>query len=150
MSLQAVLFNKNYNSPREANKWLREHQLRPIKSRHTTVNFHRYRIAPPTGQMRMMTLDPKKRIKAVIMVGQRGQGVTHRSGPGHRPRQGGARVIYNPARGSLHMPTARFGRQLYRRRGGAIGSDLGIGAAVVGSILAGILGKKIYDHVKRP
>lgn len=124
MSLQAVLFDKRLNTPRQATQWLAREGLRPIKPVHTTDNFHRYRIAPPAGEMRTTTLNKKRRIKAIVMI--------------------------NPTRrgGSIHLPSAAAARRITRRNGGAIGSDLAVGTAVVGSILAGILGKKIYDHVR--
>lgn len=51
--------------------------------------------------------------------------------------------------GSLHIPSLRTARNLSRRRGGAIGSDLGVGAATVGIPLAIFLAKKIYDWSRK-
>lgn len=124
MSLQAVLFDKRYNNTQQARRWLAKNNVAPIKQVHTTNQYHRYRVTPPVGQMRTMTLNPRRGIKAVVITSNVRRG------------------------GSLHMPHWRAAQRLARRRGGAIGSDLAVGAATVGIPLAIFAMKKLYDRFK--
>src|SRR5689334_12709585 len=120
--IQSVLFNRQHNTPSMAAKWLKKEHLNPIKPFHSTDQYIRARINEPKGPMRTVTLDKRNHVKAVVIM---------------PPRTGGRGM---------------FGRITYRRTsrpyGGAIGSDLGVGAATVAAILAAIAGKKIYDKVK--
>lgn len=121
-NIQAVLFDKRYNTPRTATQWLARNQLQPIKPFHTTDRYIRSRISPPVEPMRMLTLDKKRRVRAVVNV---------------QRRQGGRGM---------------FGRITWRRtskaHGGVIGSDLAVGAATVGIPLLAFAAKKIYDKIK--
>ena len=45
--IQAVLFNKDLFTLSECYKYLRQHDLIPIKYPHYTLNFIRFRITPP-------------------------------------------------------------------------------------------------------
>lgn len=47
MPVHSVLFDNKKWLVSEARKWLKEHNLKPIKPVHKTVNFHRYRIVDP-------------------------------------------------------------------------------------------------------
>lgn len=159
MSIQAVLFDKQYNTPSSAQWWLKQHNMRPIKPFHVTDHYIRSRIRPPIEPMRTLTLDKKRHIKAVILVppeerrmtGSGASGVfgrlTWRSTSNGRA-SGATRPFDGRSGGSIHLPMGRYARQLMRRNGGAIGSDLGIGAATVGAILAAIAAKKIYDKIR--
>ena len=44
MSIQAVLFGISDWSTNDARKWLKNHNINPIKNVHKTTNFLRYRI----------------------------------------------------------------------------------------------------------
>ena len=48
MSIQSVIFDKNYWKIASARKWLKEHDMVPIKPVHITTNFYRFRIREPT------------------------------------------------------------------------------------------------------
>lgn len=151
MSIQAVLFDKQYNTPSSAQcvrRKLATNHMRPIKPFHQTDRYIRSRIRPPIEPMRTLTLDRKRHIKAVVNVGSGTSGVFgrltwRRTSSVLSPRRDDGRTG-----GSIHLPMGRYARQLMRRNGGAIGSDLGIGAATVGAILAAIAAKKIYDKVR--
>lgn len=47
MVLQAILFDKDYYTKKEAKKWLSENNYIPIKPVHETSHFYRYRIHKP-------------------------------------------------------------------------------------------------------
>jgi len=47
MSIQAVLFGISDWSTNDARKWLKNHNVTPIKNVHKTANFLRYRIKAP-------------------------------------------------------------------------------------------------------
>ena len=44
---QAIIFLRNKHTAKDARKWLKKHDFKPIKRAHTTSNFHRYRIHEP-------------------------------------------------------------------------------------------------------
>lgn len=46
--IQAVIFNIDMWTTDKARKWLKEHDLIPIKRVHKTARFLRYRIMEPT------------------------------------------------------------------------------------------------------
>lgn len=74
--IQAVLFDKRYNTQKTAKNWLRDNQMQQIKPFHVTDRYIRARINPPVAPMRMMTLNKKRRIRAVVNVrGQGGRGM---------------------------------------------------------------------------
>lgn len=47
MNIQAVLFDKDKYTSLNAMKWLKKHDLTPIKRQHLTENYRRYRINEP-------------------------------------------------------------------------------------------------------
>lgn len=119
--LQAVLFDKAYNSPASSKRWLAANQLAAIKPLHTTANYHRARIREPHGTMRTIVLDKGRHIKGVVMYGA-------------RPRRGGSIPYINP-----HVR-----RQIARRRGGSVFSNTspiesGLVALLTGLAIGGIV-----------
>jgi hypothetical protein len=47
MIIQAVLFDKDKHSSKNAMKWLKKHDMKPIKRQHITENYRRYRLREP-------------------------------------------------------------------------------------------------------
>lgn len=62
--IQAVLFDTEYWTPSSARKWLKSHDIKPMKKVHTTENYHRYRIHDPDkyDHLRIKTLKPNIKI----------------------------------------------------------------------------------------
>ena len=48
MSLQAILFSINEWTADDARKWLKSHNIIPLKRVHKSTQFLRYRIKTPT------------------------------------------------------------------------------------------------------
>jgi|ERR1700744_3905187 len=69
MSIQAILFDRNYWTDRKARSWLQSHNHIPIKPVHTTSNFLRYRLSEPNSRTRYRTIILGNRIKAIIGYG---------------------------------------------------------------------------------
>jgi len=47
MSIQAIIFNKNYYTKRQCNQWLKRHNIVKLKPIHETLNYYRCRIQEP-------------------------------------------------------------------------------------------------------
>jgi hypothetical protein len=47
MIIQAVLFDKDKHSSKDSMKWLKKHDMKPIKRQHITENYRRYRLREP-------------------------------------------------------------------------------------------------------
>lgn len=47
MIIQAVLFDREKHSSKEAMNWLKKHDMKPIKRQHLTEGFRRYRMREP-------------------------------------------------------------------------------------------------------
>lgn len=54
--VQAILFDRNYWLPSEAEGWINLHNYRPIKAMHTSKNYYRFRIQNPDKFKRLRTL----------------------------------------------------------------------------------------------
>lgn len=93
--IQAILFDRNWWTIPRAQAWLREHQYEPIKELHETNHWIRARLLDPVGIMRIITLSPKDRIRAVIMF------------TNGRAQQGGR--LRRPSKGSVQLPVRRRG-----------------------------------------
>ena len=68
MSIQAVLFGISEWSTNDARKWLKNHNITPIKNVHKT-NFLRYRIKAPKYDLfhyRIKTIQTKHLIKLIL------------------------------------------------------------------------------------
>lgn len=63
---EAILFTKSRYSTAQANAWLASHGYRKIKPIHTTANYHRARLRPPSSVRGMRTITFGKGIKAII------------------------------------------------------------------------------------
>lgn len=46
--IQALLFSKDKWSPKKAEDWLKQHNYHPIKERHSSSKYHRYRLIDPS------------------------------------------------------------------------------------------------------
>ena len=63
---QAIIFNKHtWNIP-SAKKWLKKHNITPIKSPHLTNNFIRFRLEDPTKFKSYATIKTKDDIDIII------------------------------------------------------------------------------------
>jgi hypothetical protein len=47
LTLQAVLFDKDYFDTKHCRHFLKIHKITPLKRAHTTENYYRYRIRDP-------------------------------------------------------------------------------------------------------
>lgn len=63
---QAVLFNRSSWTVPEAEKWLNEQQLKPIKRVHETDRFLHYRLRDPGYFKKFRTIKTDKGIEFVI------------------------------------------------------------------------------------
>jgi len=66
--IQAVIFDKLIWSNKEAQLWLNQHKLKPIKGVHITKNYRRYRIMEPNYKYNYITYDINNGIKLIIEV----------------------------------------------------------------------------------
>ena len=66
--IQSVIFDKNDWSPFSSSRWLKKHNLIPIKKKHTTDKFHRYRIVEPQTGIKYITKDIGDGIKIIIKI----------------------------------------------------------------------------------
>ena len=67
MSIQAIIFNKNHYTKRQADAWLKRHNLRRIKPIHETLSYYRCRIQEPNKYLYYYRIkDLHKGIKAVL------------------------------------------------------------------------------------
>jgi len=68
--IQAVIFNKLIWSNKEAQLWLNQHKLKPIKNVHITKNYRRYRIIEPNYKYKYnyITHDIGNGIKLILEV----------------------------------------------------------------------------------
>ena len=69
MNAQAVLFQKNEWTTENARKWLKEHNIIPLKRVHKTDQFLRYRIKIPNYKKhyyRIKTINRYPLIKFII------------------------------------------------------------------------------------
>lgn len=64
--ITAVLFDKHSWYKPDAEKWLMEHKLKPIKNVHETDNFYRYRMKNPKGYHYMRTKKLDNGINLII------------------------------------------------------------------------------------
>lgn len=66
--IHSVLFDINNWDTLEARKWLKNHNLKPIKNVHKTEHFLRYRIKDPSIFTHFITktIDHGKGIKIII------------------------------------------------------------------------------------
>ncbi len=67
MSIQAILFNKEYYTKLESKNWLLQHEYYPIKPVHITKNYYRYRLRQPDKEKyHYMTKSFNPYIKVII------------------------------------------------------------------------------------
>lgn len=66
--LQSVIFDKYFYTEDEAEEWLEERNLMPIKPVHETKNYYRFRINPPDKRKRYRTITESNGIKLVVMI----------------------------------------------------------------------------------
>jgi hypothetical protein len=73
--LQAIIFRRNprYDgdpvwTPRQAEEYLADHNIVPIKSAHITKNFIRYRISRPTLYKKFYTVNQGDGVLSVIGI----------------------------------------------------------------------------------
>jgi hypothetical protein len=68
MIIQAVLFDKEKHTSKNAMKWLKKHDMSPIKRQHLTENYRRYRLRDPEdfNEKSFRTFDIGEGIKFVI------------------------------------------------------------------------------------
>ena len=64
--IHSVLFDDKMYTTAEARKWLKKHNLKPIKIVHHTENYLRYRIKDPSLFKSFITKEIKPGIKFVI------------------------------------------------------------------------------------
>jgi hypothetical protein len=67
-NIQAILFNSNTYSAREARQWLARHKHEPIKRVHRTANYLRYRLQDPRDGAKYKTIDFGHGIKAIAII----------------------------------------------------------------------------------
>ena len=66
--VQSILFDKDFFTTKEARKWLKNNNFKPIKRVHKTKNYLRYRIRYPYKKYEYRIIDFESPfIKAVIM-----------------------------------------------------------------------------------
>jgi hypothetical protein len=53
--VQAVLFRKDFFTPKSAHEWLEKHKMTLLKPFHETSNFYRGRINEPSKYSRFVT-----------------------------------------------------------------------------------------------
>ena len=69
MSIQAVLFGISDWSTNDARKWLKNHNITPIKNVHKTDHYLRYRIKTPKYSLfnyRVKTIKTKPLTKLIL------------------------------------------------------------------------------------
>lgn len=130
--IQAVLFDRRYNTPTDATRWMVRNQLQPIKPYHVTDRYIRSRTSAPRVPMRTIVIDKKKNIKAVINLPRGKKQRLPLSGKG----------IYG------RLTYRQTGRSNTASHGGTIGSDLAVGTATVAIPLIAFAAKKIYDKLR--
>ena len=64
--MQAILFDRNIYNTKEARKWLKKSNYKPIKRVHKTEKYLRYRISEPSNYEKLRTMNTKKGIKFII------------------------------------------------------------------------------------
>ena len=67
-ALQAIVFSQQYFDVKSAKKWLKQHQLQPIKKVHKTKKSLRYRLADPDDFKGFITKKTSKGITFVIGI----------------------------------------------------------------------------------
>lgn len=66
-NIQSVIFDKLFFLPNESKKWLKKHNIKPIKKMHETAYFYRYRVKNPNyTKNRYYTLHVEPGIKFII------------------------------------------------------------------------------------
>ena len=69
MSIQTALFGISDWSTNDARKWLKNHNITPIKNVHKTAHYLRYRIKTPKYNLfnyRIKTIQTKPLIKLIL------------------------------------------------------------------------------------
>jgi len=69
--LQSVIFNKKYYDVEKAERFLRKHQLKPIKQLHETDKYLRYRQAEPDNSKHYYTVKLNNGVIFIMMTGLR-------------------------------------------------------------------------------
>ena len=69
-TIQALLFNKKSFTLKSANKWIKEHNYKPIKNVHETKGFWRYRLTKPSKTAIYRMIKFGKGIMAVYDVSE--------------------------------------------------------------------------------
>jgi hypothetical protein len=64
--IHSVLFDNKRWLTSEARRWLKDHNIKPIKPVHKTPNFHRYRIVDPNEFKSFSTKKMDNGIELVI------------------------------------------------------------------------------------
>lgn len=68
-NIQAIIFNNKKWTPSKAELWLKQHNHKPIKPVHKTLNYLRYRLIPPYKDDQYMTKNLDNGIKLIIKIG---------------------------------------------------------------------------------
>lgn len=54
---QAILFDRKYFNPSKCRRYLRNNGYEPIKKVHTTKDYYRYRLQPPSKTYKYITIN---------------------------------------------------------------------------------------------
>jgi len=65
--IQAVIFNRELFTKKEAVKWLKEHKITPLKA-HTTKNYYRFRMSEPIKNARYITKNINDGVSLIIIT----------------------------------------------------------------------------------
>lgn len=67
--IQSIIFNKNMYTDKEAEEWIKDHGIKPIKKVHLSKNYYRFRIINPNyNEYKYYTKILKNGILAIIQV----------------------------------------------------------------------------------
>ena len=66
MTVQAVIFKKQYWDLDKVHKWLSNHKMHPIKAIHETENFYRARMVKPTFRQYYTKKTSQKGVEFII------------------------------------------------------------------------------------
>jgi hypothetical protein len=67
--IQAIIFDVDLWTPRRAETWLKKNAYIPIKSVHTTSDYHRYRLIDPDQFKHFYTQKDKKTLGIYYIIG---------------------------------------------------------------------------------
>lgn len=64
--IQAIIFDKNYWSLKQANSFIHLHDFKPIKKMHETKNYYRFRLEEPNKRYRYRTKEVFPGVKFIF------------------------------------------------------------------------------------